>query len=75
MIKSFNDFKLNENFPIMLKVRMVMMSHLSDVQEFLNNPENRKKINFVKFLMLKYPNTDIEINPDEEWQKFIIQHP
>lgn len=68
----------NSDFPLPLKVKMVMMSHLSDVQDtygMMDANEARSKINFVKYLMMKYPNTDTEINADDEWALFLKKYP
>lgn len=55
-------------------VQMVMMSHLSDIQETLHLEDihliNTRKVNFVKWLMLKYPNTSTLIEPTNEWIRF-----
>lgn len=54
-----------------------MMSHLSDVQEMVGSSSNvtansmRNRINFVKWLMLKYTDTNVEIDADVEWNLFI----
>ncbi len=53
-----------------VKVRLVMMSHLSDVQMGLLPDIADERLDFVKFLLLKFPNTDTEIDPDAEWQLF-----
>ena len=52
-----------------VKASMVIMSHLSDIQE-ISDQETRQKINFAKFLLLKYKNTDTEIDPNKEWSEF-----
>lgn len=52
------------------KASLVIMSHLSDVQEMSSNTQVRDKINFVKFLLMKYPNVSTAIDADEEYQKF-----
>lgn len=57
------------------KVSMIIFSHLSDVQDIPTNKDNRGKINFVKFLINKYPNTDTEVEADNEWNEFISKHP
>jgi len=80
------------------KVQIVIMSHLSDVQELQSlcrrNADPSKvvnavfsdaegpiherashKLNFVKFLILRYPNTLDKINPDKEYEDFIKKHP
>lgn len=61
----------------MIKVRMVIMSYLSDVQESLTSvyfrDTNRTRINFAKWLLLKYPNTDQEIDPDVEYRLYLTE--
>jgi len=62
-----------ENFELKLKVNMVMMSHLSDLQdgyEFMDSIDFNNKINFIKHLIIKYPDTDTSINADLEWEEF-----
>jgi len=58
------------------KVKLIIMSHLSDVQEGVQYEEIdykgiRQKINFVKWLILKYSDTEIEIDPNKEWEDFL----
>ena len=60
------------------RVSMVIMSHLSDTQEFISIGTNPDKdlaaietINFVKWLVLKYPNTTVKIDPENEHERFI----
>ncbi len=51
-----------------LQVQMVTMSHLSDVQELIRFgalEQVRRELNFVKSLMLEYP--DLEAEVPEEW--------
>ena len=55
--------------------RIVVMSHLSDVQELMNNAGNREAqhyINFVKYIILE-TNGDLtkEIDADELWIEFM----
>lgn len=59
----------------MTKANMVIMSQLSDLQEFNIGQDQRTKINFIKFLLLKYPDTNSEINPSREWGDFKNKHP
>lgn len=55
---------------------MIIMSHLSDIQDVaLCDSEINHKINFAKFLLLKYPNTDTEVDADEEYSQFKQKHP
>lgn len=57
-----------------VKVSRVIMSNLSDAQEnlFLSNKDRyiNNPINFAKFLILKYSNTNTEVNPDAEFSEF-----
>jgi len=62
------------------------MSHLSDVQELQTNTHRRlqavfdnagsinnqinNRINFVKFLLLKFPDTNVEVDADLEYSIF-----
>lgn len=58
------------------KASTVIMSHLSDVQSAPLTPEAKnRRINFVKFLVLKYPDTRTEIDADKEWNEFKEKHP
>lgn len=47
------------------KVSMIIQSHLSDAAlEMSFNPNQAElRINFVKFLVATYPNTNVEIDP------------
>lgn len=64
-----------------LSVRMTIMSVLSDLQE--ENSDSRllaagksfyinTRLNYVKHLVMRYPDTNIEIIPDVEWERFSI---
>jgi hypothetical protein len=55
-----------------VSAKIVIMSHLSDASmEISFKPEQaQKRIEFAKFLILKYPNTKEDIDPDEEWELF-----
>lgn len=50
---------------MMIKVQMAIMSHLSDCQEMLtlsaNNEYVTNKLNFVKKLVMSYPDTAVEV--------------
>jgi hypothetical protein len=64
--------------PISLSAKLVIFSHLSDAQElaYAEDPiPGINRINFAKFLISKYPDTSVEIDPDKEYQEFITQHP
>ena len=58
----------------LVKVSLVCMSHLSDIQEMViseNKPDYIvSRVNFVKFLLMKYRNTETLINPDKEFEDF-----
>lgn len=60
---------------MLVKVSLVIMSHLSDIQASPNNEANNTKINFVKFLLLRYPNTFDKIDADFEFGDFCKLHP
>lgn len=51
------------------KISMVIMSHLSDMryETGMVGMEGRVKvrINFIKLLIMEYPNTDTELSEDE----------
>ena len=63
------------------KVSLIMMSHLSDLQVHTAwhhgnfDPKNRHRINFIKYLVLNYPNTEIEIDSDTVYSEFKTKHP
>jgi hypothetical protein len=58
-----------------IKARTVIMSHLSDVKYTMTMPTEREtnstRINFAKYLLLKYSNTDQEIDPDVEYRLYL----
>lgn len=62
-----------------VKVSITIASHLSDAQELARlggNPINQiNRINFAKFLLMKYPDTSVNIDPDFEYQEFIDRFP
>jgi hypothetical protein len=55
---------------------MVIMSHLSDLQEEIGTSKPAQafymttKLNFVKYLIHHYKDTSVEINPDVVFEKF-----
>jgi hypothetical protein len=57
-----------------VKARIVIMSHLSDVQEELGSVGQaivnmcNNRINFAKYIIIKYPDTNTEIDPDAEYE-------
>lgn len=59
-----------------IEVRMAIMSRLSDVQELLpyrgSYDEIMKRLNFVKLLLLTYPDTNVKVDDgtlNELWRK------
>ena len=59
-----------------IEVRMAAMSHLSDIQESLpyrsSYDEIMKQLNFVKLLLLTYPDTSVKVDNgmlNELWRK------
>ena len=61
-----------------IKVSIVILSHLSDVQAMIGSNEVEginERLNFVKYLTITYENNKSEINPDvvfEEFKKNIL---
>ena len=69
-----------------VKLSMVIMSHLSDMQEeFIHSKKETNKINFIKWLILKYspkinltnvaPTEEVitlssDIDADKDWAEF-----
>jgi hypothetical protein len=65
-----------------MKLRTVLMSHLSDIQvestfHFEREEHQQKvvdrialRVNYLKWLLSKHPNTEIEIDPDAEYDLF-----
>jgi hypothetical protein len=56
-----------------LKVSMIILSHLSDVQENGNPDYTNLRINFVKYLVLNYKNTNTEVDPYVVYKEFIAK--
>ena len=56
------------------RVQMVIMSHLSDIQEDPNNKDNNLKINFIKYLIGSYPNLTDTIDVDRVCVWFLSKH-
>lgn len=68
-LKGIEEKKEREAGVRYISVQMAIMSHLSDCQEMLSLVDNReyviKKMNFVKQLVLTYPDTSIEVSENE----------
>ena len=47
-----------------VSVKIIIMSHLSDIQCNPTAEGNNDSLNFVKYLLLQYTDTSIEIDPD-----------
>ncbi len=58
-----------------LPVRLVIASHLSDIQEESIGDKHRQVINFIKHLVFEFPNTYDEIDVDAEWERFKVIYP
>jgi hypothetical protein len=58
-----------------VKASLVIMSHLSDTQELMNNAGNREanqRINFIKYLIFHMAgDLTIEIDADAWYEKFL----
>ena len=69
-----------------LKVKIIIISHLSDSQELAGlinldvshevlSGRINHNINFAKYLLMKYPDTNVEVNADLEYEEFQKKHP
>ncbi len=56
---------------MLVKVKIVIMSHLSDIQANPINDANNTKINFVKYLVLNYTNMNEVIDVDAVYEYFL----
>ena len=62
----------------MAKVSLIIASHLIDIQEIIAGNDNsfiNHKINFVKYLVMNYKDTSVEINPNEVYTEFLEKFP
>lgn len=50
-----------------VRLSTVIYSHLNDLMVNREDLNFDKRMNFVKYLIKTYPNTDINIDPDVEW--------
>jgi hypothetical protein len=60
-----------------LPVKMIMMSHLSDIQDMggaMPHAEVRDRLNFVKYLILNFPDNNVEIVAEDEYEKYEKKH-
>lgn len=68
-LNGIEDKKGREAEVCYIPVQIAIMSHLSDCQEMLSLADNLeyviKKMNFVKQLVLTYPDTSIEVSENE----------
>jgi len=54
-----------------IRVGMMISSHLSDIQTgHLATPEILNRTNFIKWLLLKHPDTRTWVNSEAEWKQF-----
>jgi len=62
----------------MAKESLIISSHLNDIQEIIAGNDNsfiNHKINFVKYLVMNYKDTSVEINPNEVYTEFLEKFP
>lgn len=64
-LKGIEEKKEREAGVRYISVQMAIMSHLSDAVEVLNRDQADWHINFVKQLVLTYPDTSIEVSENE----------
>lgn len=84
-LKRFDDYKIEEeneeddvqDTGIPVTVKMVILSHLSDVQDghhVLSDKEQQDMLNFVKYLVMNYPNNKVEIDENKVYDEFVGKH-
>lgn len=57
---------------MLIKVRIIIASHLSDVQTgFLSPKDVNHRLNFCKYLLGVYPDTNQEIDADVVYEEFL----
>ena len=56
----------------LVSVRLVIQSHLSDstTEVFTNPTQARERLQFIKYLVHMFPNTDVEIDVTEVYNQF-----
>ena len=54
-----------------VKLLIVLMSHLSDIPFKRDTEDINTHCEFLKFLLLKFPNTNTEIDPDEQYAIYL----
>ena len=55
-----------------IKVRIIIASHLSDVQTGFLSPEDvNHRLNFCKYLLSVYPDTNQEVDADAAYNDFV----
>lgn len=55
-------------------VRVLLMSQISDMQLLLKeelSDKDRHVMGFMKFLIAKFPRTEMEIDADEEYKRYM----
>lgn len=55
---------------IKIKVRLIIMSHLSDMPLEQDRELIQRKSEFCKWLLLRYTDTSVEVNPDLVYNEF-----
>lgn len=56
----------------LVKVKIVIYSHLNDLMMNKEDLNFKTRMNFVKYLINKFPNTEVEIDPNKEWDNFLL---
>ena len=57
-----------------VKLSIIMMSHLSDMKIQHDRQVMDTHCEFLKWLILKFPHTNTEIDPEEQYQLFLNRH-
>lgn len=74
---SHRTFTLNKKIKVMTKISLVIQNHLSDALLEINHPQlaevGEMRINYVKYLIAKYPDTTVRIEDsklDDMWETY-----
>lgn len=69
----------NNSFARTIDIKTVIFSHLEDIKFENGLPGDANKVttraNFIKWLMIKYKDLNVEIDPAEEFNFFARMHP
>ena len=73
-IETRTEFKQLKHTDMLVRASIIIMSHLSDSQHLLDYENSQEEVNtrlnFAKFLIMKFPDTTKEIDAEVEYEAF-----